>query len=93
MLRGMTQPQLGAKAGITTQTVSCVERGVISLSDSVAQKKCPPRSEFRKANCMQLMRALEIDRRVHPRNCPVRKLVVRLSMLVLALRMSSSDSG
>lgn len=38
VLRGMTQPQLGAKAGITTQTVSCVERGVISLSDSVAQK-------------------------------------------------------
>lgn len=38
VLLGLTQPQLGAKAGITTQIVSCVERGVISLSDNVAEK-------------------------------------------------------
>jgi transcriptional regulator with XRE-family HTH domain len=38
VLLGLTQPQLGAKAGITTQIVSCVERGVISLSDNVGEK-------------------------------------------------------
>jgi len=38
VLLGLTQPQLGAKAGITTQIVSCVERGVISLSDNVCEK-------------------------------------------------------
>lgn len=39
VLLGLTQPQLGAKAGLPpTQTVSSVERGVVSLSDSAAQK-------------------------------------------------------
>ncbi len=38
VLLGLTQPQLGAKAGVATQIVSSVERGVISLSDNVAAK-------------------------------------------------------
>lgn len=38
VLLGLTQPQLGAKAGLPTQTVSSVERGVVSLSDAAAQK-------------------------------------------------------
>ncbi|MFD9664361.1 helix-turn-helix domain-containing protein [Rhodococcus sp. NPDC059968] len=38
VLLGLTQPQLGAKAGVATQIVSSVERGVISLSGNVAAK-------------------------------------------------------
>lgn len=38
VLLGLTQPELGAKAGVATQIVSSVERGVISLSDNVAAK-------------------------------------------------------
>ncbi|QZS52639.1 helix-turn-helix domain-containing protein [Rhodococcus opacus] len=38
ILRGLTQPQLGAAAGVTTQIVGSVERGEISLSDNVARK-------------------------------------------------------
>lgn len=38
VLLGLTQPQLGAKAGVATQIVSSVERGVISLSDNVSSK-------------------------------------------------------
>lgn len=38
VLRGLTQPQLGAAAGVTTQIVGSVERGEISLSDNVERK-------------------------------------------------------
>ncbi|MGW0022160.1 helix-turn-helix domain-containing protein [Rhodococcus sp. NPDC003382] len=38
VLRGLTQPMLGAAAGVTTQIVGSVERGEISLSDNVAKK-------------------------------------------------------
>lgn len=51
VLRGLTQPQLGAKAGVATQIVSSVERGVISLSDNAAAKLSAaleiPESELR----------------------------------------------
>ncbi|MEE2061584.1 helix-turn-helix transcriptional regulator [Rhodococcus artemisiae] len=54
VLLGLTQPQLGAKAGITTQIVSSVERGVISLSDNAAEKLSAalgiPESELRAAH-------------------------------------------
>lgn len=38
VLRGMTQPQLGAAAGVTTRIVGSVERGEISLSDNAARR-------------------------------------------------------
>lgn len=38
VLRGLTQPMLGAAAGVTTQIIGSVERGEISLSDNVAKK-------------------------------------------------------
>jgi transcriptional regulator with XRE-family HTH domain len=38
VVRGLTQPMLGAAAGVTTQIIGSVERGEISLSDNVAQK-------------------------------------------------------
>jgi transcriptional regulator with XRE-family HTH domain len=38
VLRGLTQPMLGAAAGITTAIVGGVERGEIPLSDRVATK-------------------------------------------------------
>ena len=38
VLRGLTQPQLGAAAGTSTQTVGSIERGEISLSDAMAKK-------------------------------------------------------
>lgn len=38
ILRGLTQPQLGAAAGVTTQIVGSIERGEISLSDNVAKR-------------------------------------------------------
>lgn len=38
VLRGLTQPQLGAAAGTSTQMVGSVERGEISLSDAMAKK-------------------------------------------------------
>ncbi|WP_016881272.1 MULTISPECIES: helix-turn-helix domain-containing protein [unclassified Rhodococcus (in: high G+C Gram-positive bacteria)] len=51
ILRGLTQPQLGAAAGVTTQIVGSVERGEISLSDNVARKLSAalqiPESELR----------------------------------------------
>lgn len=51
VLRGLTQPVLGAEAGVTTQTVGSVERGEISLSDNVAHKLSAalgiPESELR----------------------------------------------
>ncbi|WP_345353404.1 helix-turn-helix transcriptional regulator [Rhodococcus olei] len=51
VLLGLTQPQLGAKAGVATQIVSSVERGVISLSGNVAVKLAAaleiPESELR----------------------------------------------
>ncbi|MEU2005911.1 helix-turn-helix domain-containing protein [Rhodococcus sp. NPDC019627] len=51
ILRGLTQPQLGAAAGVTTQIVGSVERGEISLSDNMARKLSAalqiPESELR----------------------------------------------
>ncbi|WP_137725625.1 helix-turn-helix transcriptional regulator [Prescottella subtropica] len=38
VLRGLTQPLLGAAAGVTTQLVGSVERGEITLSDNLAKK-------------------------------------------------------
>lgn len=38
VLRGMTQPMLGAAAGVTTQIVGSIERGEISLSENMARK-------------------------------------------------------
>ena len=38
VLKGMTQPMLGAAAGVTTQIVGSVERGEISLSENVSRK-------------------------------------------------------
>ena len=36
VLRGLTQPQLGARAGLSTSAVARIERGEIPLPDSVA---------------------------------------------------------
>ncbi|MET4614115.1 transcriptional regulator with XRE-family HTH domain [Rhodococcus sp. PvR044] len=51
VLKGLTQPLLGAAAGVTTQVVGSVERGEISLSDNVARKLSAaldiPESELR----------------------------------------------
>lgn len=38
VLKGLTQPQLGAAAGTSTQMVGSVERGEIALSDTMARK-------------------------------------------------------
>lgn len=38
VVRGMTQPMLGAAAGVSTQLVGSVERGEVSLSDNLAKK-------------------------------------------------------
>ncbi|WP_040783790.1 helix-turn-helix domain-containing protein [Rhodococcus ruber] len=38
VLRGMTQPQLGARAGVGTAIVGSIERGEITLSANVAEK-------------------------------------------------------
>ncbi|PZU02800.1 MAG: transcriptional regulator [Gordonia sp. (in: high G+C Gram-positive bacteria)] len=37
VLRALTQPELGRKAGVSTATIGAVERGEIRLSDAVAK--------------------------------------------------------
>lgn len=38
ILRGLTQPQLGAQAGVSTTMVGAVERGEVRLADTTADK-------------------------------------------------------
>lgn len=38
VLLGLTQPQLGARAGVRTAVVGSIERGETALSDNVAER-------------------------------------------------------